>query len=252
MQRRATPWLLALPLTVWTCHAALAQQDQNAPAVSAPVTAPAPGGSEEGASAAGKLVLLFGVGSTALGPENEAILDKASRLYREGNPIIMIVSGSSDTTGSPAQNLRLSQERANSVARGMAARGIPAERTQILAKGVTNLPIQTGPGVAEARPIHDVERHQPVEPPHRPEDLGRDRLRERHGRDGLEQVIPQPPPEERRPRRLLGLGDPPLHHRQPDLRLEVERDHPARRADGRDRRALGPNPVRHPTGRPGT
>ena len=61
----------------------------------------------------------------------------------------MIVAGSSDTTGTPAQNLQLSQARANAVARGMAARGIPAERTQILAKGVTALPVPTGPGVAE-------------------------------------------------------------------------------------------------------
>jgi outer membrane protein OmpA-like peptidoglycan-associated protein len=116
-----------------------------------PVNAPAPGGASEGAEAAGKLVLLFDTGSAQLDARNEAILDKASRLYREGKPIIMIVSGSSDTVGPSSQNLLLSQARANAVARGLLARGIPAERTQILAKGETNLPVQTAKGVPEAQ-----------------------------------------------------------------------------------------------------
>ncbi len=136
---------------------ATAQQaaPQAAPAqadpVQASVNAPAPGGSSEGGEPAGKLVLLFATGSATLDAQNEAILDKASRLYREGRPIIMLVSGSTDTTGSPAQNLILSQERADAVARGLLARGLPATRTQILAKGETNLAVQTPQGVAEAQ-----------------------------------------------------------------------------------------------------
>lgn len=131
---------------------AMAQQEPGArqpDAAQAPVNAPAPGGSAEGAEPSGKLVLLFDTGSAVLDARDEAILDQASRLYREGRPIIMIVSGSSDTVGSPAYNLVLSQQRANAVARGLLARGIPAERTQILAKGETNLPVQTAKGVAE-------------------------------------------------------------------------------------------------------
>lgn len=116
---------------------------------SAPVTAPAPGGAAEGAEPSGKLVLLFPTGGVALDAQNEAILDKASRLYREGRPIIMIVSGGADSVGSPASNLLLSQQRANAVARGLLARGIPAERTQILAKGETNPAVPTQRGVAE-------------------------------------------------------------------------------------------------------
>ena len=148
MQRSMASWLVSTSILLGAAGAALAQQ----PADPAPATtAAAPGGAAEGASPAGKLVLLFGPGSAALGAQNEAILDKASRLYREGRPIVMIVAGSSDTTGSAARNLLLSQERADAVARGMAARGIPPERTQILAKGVTALPVPTGPGVAEAQ-----------------------------------------------------------------------------------------------------
>jgi len=59
------------------------------------------------------------------------------------------VSGSSDAVGQPAENLLLSQRRATAVVRGMIARGIPAERTQILAKGETNPPVPAQRGVAE-------------------------------------------------------------------------------------------------------
>ncbi len=155
---------LAAVLLFGGAGAAAAQQPAEAPQQSiatpqeganseapGPVSAPAPGSSPEGAQPAGKLVLLFATGSAALDAQNEAILDKASRLYREGKPIIMIVSGSSDTTGSPARNLTLSQQRATAVAHGLLARGIPAQRTQILAKGESNLPVPTPQGVAEAQ-----------------------------------------------------------------------------------------------------
>lgn len=133
--------------------AASAQQTApaSAPGTTDPVSAAAPGGAAEGAQPAGKLILLFATGSTALDAHNEAILDHASRLYREGRPIIMIVSGGSDSVGAPARNLILSQERANAVARGLLARGIPAERCQILAKGETNPAVPTSRGVPEAQ-----------------------------------------------------------------------------------------------------
>ncbi len=63
----------------------------------------------------------------------------------------MIVSGSTDAVGQPVENLLLSQRRATAVARGLVARGIPAERTQILAKGETNPVVPAQRGVAEAQ-----------------------------------------------------------------------------------------------------
>ena len=121
----------------------------------APINAPAPGGEMEGATPAGKLVLLFKPGTEALSTENQEILDKASRLYREGRPIIMVVSGSTDAVGDSTRNLLLSQRRANAVARGLLARGIPADRTQILAKGETNPAVEAprGTPVAENRRV---------------------------------------------------------------------------------------------------
>lgn len=133
------------------CGPALAQDRpaEQTDSSRAPVTAAAPGGPLQGADPSGKLVLLFDTGSTALGPRNEAVLDHAARLYREGNLIIMVVTGGTDAVGSAEQNLLLSQRRANAVARGLLARGLPAERTQILAKGETNPAVPARRGVPE-------------------------------------------------------------------------------------------------------
>ena len=145
--------LLAVACTVGVSRAGFAQVAPAAPVgvPASPVSSPAPGGSQEGGTADGKLVLLFSTGQKALSAENEAVLDKAARLYREARPVIMIVSGGSDSVGHPVSNLLLSNERALAVARGLVARGIPAERTQVLAKGETNPAVKTDDGVAEAQ-----------------------------------------------------------------------------------------------------
>lgn len=144
MRQTRNTWILAVVLL--GAAPAFAQQ---APSEQQPVTAPAPGGTEQGAEPSGKLVLLFDTGSAALGPENQAILDQASRLYREGRPILMTVAGSTDAVGSAERNLQLSQQRANAVLRGLLARGLPAERCQVLAKGASNPAVPTANGVAE-------------------------------------------------------------------------------------------------------
>ena len=142
---------VATACMVGVTPAVLAQK--AAPAVlgapAAPASAPAPGAQEEGGIADGKLVLLFKTGQRSLDRDNEAVLDKAARLYREARPVIMIVSGGSDSVGHPVANLLLSNERAFAVARGLVARGIPAERTQVLAKGETNPAVRTDDGVSE-------------------------------------------------------------------------------------------------------
>lgn len=139
---------LAVAAVLLGAGAAAAQQPS---ATSQPVSAAAPGGAAEGATAAGSIVLLFDTGRASLGRRNEALLDQASRVYREGKPIIMIVSGGADAVGSPERNLLLSQQRANAVAKGLLARGIPAERCQILAKGETNPAVPQPRGVPEAQ-----------------------------------------------------------------------------------------------------
>jgi outer membrane protein OmpA-like peptidoglycan-associated protein len=107
-------------------------------------TSPAP-------SAPSSLLLYFDRGSATVRPKDTTLLDQASRLYREGKPIVMVVTGSSDSTGTAAANLHLSQRRANNVLQGLVARGIPVERFQVVAKGGTDPAVPTQPGVSEER-----------------------------------------------------------------------------------------------------
>lgn len=109
---------------------------------------PAPNPPEDGPT---PLVIYFDTGSAAVRPQDEAVLDRASRAYNEGHPIVMSLSGSADRTGTAGGNLRLSQRRTNAVLRGLVARGIPVERFQLVAKGQTDLAVDTAAGVAEER-----------------------------------------------------------------------------------------------------
>jgi outer membrane protein OmpA-like peptidoglycan-associated protein len=103
------------------------------------------------AKAPDSLTLYFQSGSSAISPEGQAVLDQAARTYRDGKPIIMVVSGGTDSTGSAAGNLRLSQLRADKVLQGLVARGIPIERFQVLAKGETEPAVPASEGTPEAR-----------------------------------------------------------------------------------------------------
>ncbi|MEM9013108.1 MAG: OmpA family protein [Pseudomonadota bacterium] len=94
------------------------------------------------------LTILFDLGSTQVRADQRDVLDQAARLFRDGNPVVMIVSGSADTVGDPAANLDLSVIRARSVADGLVSRGIPIERLQVLGRGNSELPVPTGDGVA--------------------------------------------------------------------------------------------------------
>jgi outer membrane protein OmpA-like peptidoglycan-associated protein len=105
----------------------------------------------EAAAAPAPLVLYFDLGSAAIRNEDKAVLDHASRAFNEGKPIVMILTGTADRTGAAAVNLEISELRATAVLKGLIARGIPANRFQVLAKGETELPVPTNPGVAEAQ-----------------------------------------------------------------------------------------------------
>jgi outer membrane protein OmpA-like peptidoglycan-associated protein len=105
----------------------------------------------EAAAAPAPLVVYFDLGSTAIRTEDKAVLDHASRAFNEGKPIVMILTGTADRTGDAAVNLEISQLRAAAVLKGLIARGIPADRFQVLAKGETELPVPTNPGVAEVQ-----------------------------------------------------------------------------------------------------
>jgi outer membrane protein OmpA-like peptidoglycan-associated protein len=123
-----------------------------AAAVAALLLGTSPGiAAPSGDAAADSIVLYFDTGSASIRPQDEPLLDKAARTFREGKPIIMTVSGNSDAAGDPQSNLRLSQRRADNVFRGLVARGIPADRFQVIANGQTDPVVQAAAGTAEAK-----------------------------------------------------------------------------------------------------
>jgi outer membrane protein OmpA-like peptidoglycan-associated protein len=133
--------LLAATATVLGGTASLAQHSSQSP--------PAP--QAAAAKAPDSLSIYFDSGSAAVTSQGQSTLDQAARTYRDGKPIVMVVSGATDSTGSPAANLRLSQQRADNVLQGLIARGIPVERFQILAKGETEPAVPGPEGTPEAR-----------------------------------------------------------------------------------------------------
>ena len=90
------------------------------------------------------LKIFFDTGKSTIRSDQQGVLDQAAGLFRDGNPVVMIVSGSADTVGSPAKNLDLSIRRARSVADGLVDRGIPIERLQVLGAGNSELIVPTG------------------------------------------------------------------------------------------------------------
>jgi len=131
-----------------TASAAAYATDSSTPANPAKADAPR---ADAATAAPAPLVVYFDMGSSTIRSADNAVLDHASRAFNEGKPIVMILTGTTDRTGDAAVNLELSQRRAAAVLRGLIARGIPADRFQILAKGETELPVPTNTGVAEAR-----------------------------------------------------------------------------------------------------
>jgi outer membrane protein OmpA-like peptidoglycan-associated protein len=104
------------------------------PAAAAPA---APTVASAAAQAPAGLAVYFASGSSSLTSKEQATLDEAARVFNDGKPIVMIITGMADATGAPGPNLLLSQERADAVFKGLTARGLPPSRFQILAKGAT-------------------------------------------------------------------------------------------------------------------
>lgn len=132
---------MSAPTLVYTlCTALLLSATAYAqPAPTAPADGPAP------------LVVYFGSGSAVVRAQDETVLDRASRAFNEGHPVVMSLNGGTDRVGSASTNLLLSQQRASAVLRGLVARGIPVDRFQLIAKGETEPAVSTAEGVADER-----------------------------------------------------------------------------------------------------
>lgn len=138
--------LMAFLVTCCLAAPASAQTAKSAPATD---TAAKSDDTKTGAPA--PLTVYFDAGSSKIRSEDRDVLDRASRAYSEGKPIVMTLTGSADRTGQAEDNLELSHRRAAAVLEGLIDRGIPADRFQVLAKGQTDLAVPTDRGVAEPK-----------------------------------------------------------------------------------------------------
>ena len=68
----------------------------------------------------------FAFDSARLNPQFDPVLDKVGQTLVEYNKTVIQIAGHTDSTGSHAYNMKLSQERAASVKAYLEGRGVPA------------------------------------------------------------------------------------------------------------------------------
>jgi iron complex outermembrane receptor protein len=106
-----------------------------------PVVAPAP--------APKSYLVFFDFNKSDLTPQAVAIVDHAAANAGPAKVTQLTVTGHTDTVGSDAYNMRLSQRRAESVAAQLEKDGIPSSEIEIVAKGKRDLLVPTADGVRE-------------------------------------------------------------------------------------------------------
>jgi len=94
-------------------------------------------------------MVYFNLDSSRLDAEAMAALDDVASQYQTVVPPRVLVVGHTDTSGSSDYNIVLSERRAESVARALAARGIASDVMRLEAYGEERLMVPTPDGVVE-------------------------------------------------------------------------------------------------------
>jgi outer membrane immunogenic protein len=81
--------------------------------------------------------------------EGQMIIQQAADAYKAGAPVQIQVTGYTDRSGSPGYNQRLSERRANNVAKALAALGVPKTQMAVSGRGENDNRVPTAPGVRE-------------------------------------------------------------------------------------------------------
>ena len=118
----------------------------NAP----PPPPPAPAAMPAPPPAAPKVfIVFFDWDKDTITPEGHQIIAQAADAYKAGAPVQIQVTGYTDRSGSPGYNQRLSERRANNVARALAALGVPKDQMIVTGRGENDNRVPTAPGVRE-------------------------------------------------------------------------------------------------------
>jgi outer membrane protein OmpA-like peptidoglycan-associated protein len=94
---------------------------------------------------------LFEPESFSLSTHGSEILARLAVVVRKFDSTLLVANGFTDTTGSRAQNLTVSQKRAETVVKRLAEDGVEQKRLAAKGFGDEILKIPTGPNVSEAR-----------------------------------------------------------------------------------------------------
>lgn len=114
------------------------------PPAPAPIAAPVP------PPAAPKVfIVFFDWDKDTVTPEGHAVIMQAADAYKAGAPVQIQVTGYTDRSGSPGYNQRLSERRANNVAKALAALGVPKTQMLVGGRGENDNRVPTADGVRE-------------------------------------------------------------------------------------------------------
>jgi OmpA family len=141
----------------------------------------------------GQYMVFFPWNQATLSEEDRQIVDQAAAEYRQTGSTRITITGHTDTSGSAAYNLRLSERRAQAVADELIRLGVPAADIATVGRGEEDLLVPTADGVREARNRRAVIEF-PVPPPAPPPAPA-----------PMAEAVPppEPPPP---PRYAIGLG----------------------------------------------
>jgi outer membrane protein OmpA-like peptidoglycan-associated protein len=81
--------------------------------------------------------------------EGRAVIQQAATAFRSGAPVQIQVTGYTDRSGSPGYNQRLSERRANNVAKALAGMGVPQTQMAVSGHGENDNRVPTADGVRE-------------------------------------------------------------------------------------------------------
>lgn len=93
----------------------------------------------------------FGWNRSWVGPAGMQVISHAAAAFKAGAPVTVQVTGYTDTSGSAAYNMRLSQRRAVHVAKVLNKMGVPPQAIAVAGRGETDLAVPTPDGVREPR-----------------------------------------------------------------------------------------------------
>ena len=85
------------------------------------------------------------------GVAGDDVLEPLAAILRAYPHTIVAVNGFTDTSGTPEQNMALSQKRAKAIADALVHEGVPAQRLSAQGFGETHLRVATGDGKKEPR-----------------------------------------------------------------------------------------------------